>query len=35
MTGKPNDKLKYLDGLNEKDFPFLIGNILAYTPNHQ
>ncbi|NHM07607.1 restriction endonuclease [Flavobacterium sp. CYK-4] len=34
MAGKPNDKLKYLDGLNEKDFPFLIGDILSIHFRH-
>jgi len=34
MPGRPKDKLKYLNGLNEKDFPFLIADILNLHYNH-
>lgn len=34
MAGKPSEKLKYLSGLNEKDFPFLIGDILSVHYKH-
>lgn len=34
MPGKPNDKLEYLKGLNEKDFPYLIADILAVHYKH-
>ena len=34
MPGKLKDKLEYLEGINELDFPFLIGDILALHFNH-
>lgn len=34
MPGKPLDKLKYLKGLDEKNFPYLIGDILNIHYNH-
>ncbi|MDC8005001.1 restriction endonuclease [Aureisphaera galaxeae] len=35
MPGKPKDKLQYLEGINELDFPFLIGDILTQHFNHR
>ena len=34
MPGRPKDKLKYLNGLNEKDFLYLIADILNLHYNH-
>jgi len=35
MPGKPKDKLKYLEGINEFDFPFLVADILALHYKHE
>jgi hypothetical protein len=35
MPGKPKDKLEYLRGINQVDFPFLIGDILALHFGHK
>ncbi len=35
MPGKPNNKLQYLNGLNEKDFLFLVADILSIHYNHK
>ncbi|MCU0422801.1 MAG: restriction endonuclease [Bacteroidia bacterium] len=34
MPGKLKDKLKYLEGINELDFPYLIADILVLHFNH-
>lgn len=35
MPGKLKDKLEYLEGINELDFPFLIADILVLHFNHK
>lgn len=35
MSGKPKDKLKYLESLDENDFPYLVADILTHHYSHQ